>query len=316
VGKFLEQVAEMDKVPGTEIILYRFKPNSSQKKKIDDKKDPLYYNLNFFDGIPEYHRVGTTEMFVAFELQIGLEAEVSGLRQDHVSYEEGRILKAQPLLKAFKEQAQDNLNKVGANTTPAPSSLIEKSEVQDGFKLITAVLEGNFANCKYRALDQKTIDGEGTAPVAPKRLCLNNKRLNIWANQDKAIVLDGPFKLDPSRRYSVDSMSLKMATRITSISVGLFAYFGPYMVQISALFLGMYHTEEVSLIKPGVNFLTMESISMLPPQCDGVVLVAWGETPYYDEKESKWKMHTLTELKESDYHGMKLVLNQYKELSE
>eukprot|EP00957_Ditylum_brightwellii_P119843 9144439-Ditylum_brightwellii.AAC.1 len=42
-------------------------------------------------------------MFVAFELQIGLEAEVNDLREDHVSYEEGRILKAQPLLKAYKE---------------------------------------------------------------------------------------------------------------------------------------------------------------------------------------------------------------------
>eukprot|EP00957_Ditylum_brightwellii_P007213 548018-Ditylum_brightwellii.AAC.1 len=76
VKKFLEEVAKMDKVPGTEIILYRFKSNSSQKKeRMGDNKDPLYFNLNFFDGIPEYHRIGTTEMFVAFELQIGLEAE-------------------------------------------------------------------------------------------------------------------------------------------------------------------------------------------------------------------------------------------------
>eukprot|EP00957_Ditylum_brightwellii_P122489 9341175-Ditylum_brightwellii.AAC.1 len=80
VGKFLEEVAKMDKVPGTDTILYRLKPNSSQKERMPNKKDPLYFNLNFFDGIPEYHRVGTTEMFVAFELQIGLEAEVNGLR--------------------------------------------------------------------------------------------------------------------------------------------------------------------------------------------------------------------------------------------
>eukprot|EP00957_Ditylum_brightwellii_P070384 5347218-Ditylum_brightwellii.AAC.1 len=81
-----------------------------------------------------------------------------------------------------------------------------------------------------------------------------------------------------------------MAQRIIGISVGLFAYFGPCVVQISALFLGYSYAEEVSLIKPGVNFLTMESISMLPPQCD--------------------------ELKETDYHGMKLVLNQHEELNE
>eukprot|EP00957_Ditylum_brightwellii_P109857 8379322-Ditylum_brightwellii.AAC.1 len=40
---------------------------------------------------------------------------------------------------------------------------------------------------------------------------------------------------------------------IVGISVGLFAYFGPYVVQISALFLGEGHAEEVSLIKPGKN---------------------------------------------------------------
>ena len=142
-------------------------------------------------------------------------------------------------------------------------------------------------------------------PIAPERLCLNNKRLNIWANQSKAVILDGPFELDPSWRYSVDLMSFKMAWYIERISVGLFAYFGPYVAQISALFLGYYHAEEVSLIKPEVNFLTMESISMLPPQCDGVVLVAWGE-PYF----SAWD-----DVKKS-YHGMKLVLNQYEELTE
>eukprot|EP00957_Ditylum_brightwellii_P060942 4626706-Ditylum_brightwellii.AAC.1 len=92
----------MKKIPESDIIPYRFKANSSQKKKMD-KGEPLLYNLNFFDGIPEYHRVGTTEMFVAFELQIGFEAEVNGLRVDHLAYEEGRILNAQPLLKAYKE---------------------------------------------------------------------------------------------------------------------------------------------------------------------------------------------------------------------
>jgi len=82
------------------------------------------------------------------------------------------------------------------------------------------------------------------------------------------------------------------------------------VVQISALFLGDGHAEEVSLIKPGVNFLTMESISMLPPHCDGVVLVAWGE-PAGDN----WKPVPWSDVKEY-YHGMKLVLDQYEELAE
>eukprot|EP00957_Ditylum_brightwellii_P029808 2254799-Ditylum_brightwellii.AAC.1 len=65
-------------------------------------------------------------------------------------------------------------------------------------KLIVAVLGGNLSNCKYQALDQKYIAGEGTATIAPERSCLNNKRLNILANQSKAVILDGPFELNPS----------------------------------------------------------------------------------------------------------------------
>eukprot|EP00957_Ditylum_brightwellii_P118430 9032550-Ditylum_brightwellii.AAC.1 len=42
----------------------------------------------------------------------------------------------------------------------------------------------------------------------------------------------------------------RVDTRIRRISVALFAYFGPYVVQISALFLGFGHAEEVSLVKP------------------------------------------------------------------
>eukprot|EP00957_Ditylum_brightwellii_P119402 9108991-Ditylum_brightwellii.AAC.1 len=85
-------------------------------------------------------------MFVAFELQIGFEAEVSGLREDHVSYEEGRILKHQPLLKGYKE-SKEKINKVDTSTASAPYSLNGKSEDHVDFKLIAAVLEGNFSNC-------------------------------------------------------------------------------------------------------------------------------------------------------------------------
>jgi len=109
----------------------------------------------------------------------------------------------------------------------------------------------------------RKVDGEGTGPIAPKRLCFNNPRLNIWADQGKVVVLGGPFKLDPSSRYSVDSTSFKMAERIYNISVGLFAYFGPYVFQISALFLRREHAEAFSLIKPGVNFLISAIVSCL-----------------------------------------------------
>eukprot|EP00957_Ditylum_brightwellii_P188445 14345698-Ditylum_brightwellii.AAC.1 len=223
-------------------------------------------------------------MFVAFELQIGLKAEVNGLRVDHLAYEERQILKSQPLLKAFKEQTRDNLNDVKKN------------------HIIAISLDG-----------EKEIDGEGTTPIALERLCLNNKRLNIWADQGKAVILDGPFELDPSWRYLVDSMTLTVDEHIFGISVGLFVYFGPHMAQISALFLGYGHAEGISLIKLRVNFLTMESIPILSPMCDGVVLIAWGEPCYlkkYTVKDVTW-----AELKESDYHGMKLAFNQFEELS-
>eukprot|EP00957_Ditylum_brightwellii_P010703 811100-Ditylum_brightwellii.AAC.1 len=76
-------------------------------------------------------------MFVAFELQIGLEAQVNGLRGDHVSYEEGRILNAQPMLKAYKE-AHEKSSESDVGTTAIPSTLTEKSESQDDMKLIAA----------------------------------------------------------------------------------------------------------------------------------------------------------------------------------
>eukprot|EP00957_Ditylum_brightwellii_P066137 5018571-Ditylum_brightwellii.AAC.1 len=127
------------------------------------RQTPIVLQLKFFDGIPEYHQVGTTEMFVPFELQIGLEAKVNGLCGAHELYKEGQILNTQPLLKDYKE-AHKKSRESDVSTTAAPSSLIET----------------------YRALGQKEIDGERISPIASERLCLNNKRLNIWADQNKA----------------------------------------------------------------------------------------------------------------------------------
>jgi len=128
-------------------------------------------------------------MFVAFELQIGLKGEIEMLRETHVSYEEGRILNSQPLLKAYKD-AHENLNEVDASTTSTPSSLTKKAKDHDDFKIITALslkeispfppihfLSNQIHNiCNYCVLGQKEMEGEGTASIVPKRLCLNNKR--------------------------------------------------------------------------------------------------------------------------------------------
>jgi len=45
-------VFKMKKIPGTGIVPYRFKPNSSQKEKMDRGEPPFLYNFNFFDHIP------------------------------------------------------------------------------------------------------------------------------------------------------------------------------------------------------------------------------------------------------------------------
>eukprot|EP00957_Ditylum_brightwellii_P057154 4330535-Ditylum_brightwellii.AAC.1 len=71
-----------------------------------NKNDSLYFNLKFFDGIPEYHW------------------EVNGLRVDHFVYKEGRILNAQQLLKAYKE-AHKKSSESNVSTTAVPSSLTE-----------------------------------------------------------------------------------------------------------------------------------------------------------------------------------------------
>eukprot|EP00957_Ditylum_brightwellii_P126360 9632736-Ditylum_brightwellii.AAC.1 len=63
-------------------------------------------------------------MFVAFKLQIGLEAEVNCLRADHLVYEEGQILNDQPLLKKYKD-AHKNFKEVDIITTSVPSTLSE-----------------------------------------------------------------------------------------------------------------------------------------------------------------------------------------------
>eukprot|EP00957_Ditylum_brightwellii_P157250 11967985-Ditylum_brightwellii.AAC.1 len=50
---------------------------------------------------------------------------------------------------------------------------------------------------------------------------------------------------------------------------------------------------------------------MLPSQCDHVMLVAWGAITSTEEDEYDWAWKVLKEF----YHGIKLVLKQYKELS-
>ena len=65
----------------------------------------------------------------------------------------------------------------------------------------------------------KTVKGvkaeTGTNPLGPTRLCLNNKRLNYWSKDGKAVVLDGPFSLNPSRQYYVNELSIDWKDKCT-----------------------------------------------------------------------------------------------------
>lgn len=99
VLSFLEQVSNMKKIDiyTTQIIPYRLKINSSQA----NIKSPRVYNFNFFDLVPEYHLVGNTEIFVAFELQIGLASEIEEPGKNYVAYEGSRILESQILLNSY-----------------------------------------------------------------------------------------------------------------------------------------------------------------------------------------------------------------------
>jgi len=309
---FLDQVANMQKIPETEIIPYRFKANSSQRDG-----PPLIYNLNFFHDVPEYHRVGNTEMFVANELQIGLESVIDELRTDHVSYERRRILEAQPLLHNYMKALEEK-----KKSTLAATTLSATMRSDTDVNLLSAVLEGNFSSRSLQELDEtffSTINNTPNDQVQPlDRLCLNNKMLNLWSKEGKAIVLDGPFELNPYRIYSVDSLYAKMTDHANNISVGICAYFGPYLFQVSARFVGYYDSETIDVITPGINYLTMESISTLPLGCDKVVLVAWGEPKDVDESNNYFHTEALEwkDFLKNNYQGMELKLKTHRERDE
>jgi len=102
-----------------------------------------------------------------------------------------------------------------------------------------------------------------------------------------------------------------MKPRISNMSVGLFANFGPYLYQVSARFVGPLDNRDDNsfyVIKSEMNYLTMESISLLPVGCDSIVLVAWGE-PNFGQIE--WK-----DFVKDFYLGMELKLRVYEEKKE
>ena len=67
-------------------------------------------------------------------------------------------------------------------------------------------------------------------------------------------------------------------------------------------------------IEPGINYLTMESITSLPHGCDKVVLLPWGEPQgikYSSHSEDEYDTTLINVVKE--YGGMELVMKEYEE---
>ena len=223
-------------IPTSSTVLpYRFKMNSSQKKK----KEVLWYNFNFFHQVPEYHRVGQSKMYVASELQIGLTSEVISHRKSHDAYERDRILSNQPLLKnydtALKEMTEekgDKISNLSANSNDknkeARNGKFGSNCSDDDVKLIENVLFGRIGT-EVLVPSSTTADvGDGanddvltfeSGPymlskdqlykkifVKPNKLCVNNRSLNKhiaetfeedWYGRVKvALVVAGPYSLN------------------------------------------------------------------------------------------------------------------------
>lgn len=225
---FLRYVHENLKfLPGsTDVLPYRFKMNSSQqKKKKRSNFEPLWYNFNFFHQIPEYHRVGFSEMFVAFELQIGLNDEINSHRKSHVAYERERILANQPLLKNYLDVVASQTTADGGSTGSSSLSTNFSNCSKEDIKLIDNVLMGKIAsevivpssptsptsnsnNMLVFEHGPFSVQGSGDvnvtdADAVPTRLCINNRSLNWHAAKEKhgawkrpfACTMAGPFHL-------------------------------------------------------------------------------------------------------------------------
>jgi hypothetical protein len=156
------------------------------------------------------------------------------------------------------------------------------------------------------------------------------------ARQGKAFIL-GEVSLtkDPTLQYCVKSMLLEMNERIQGVYFGIFAHIGPYIVDVSSRYIDDYFWDPNKfekegghyIIKPQVNFETLERISPLPSGCDTVVLIAWGDPRFrpdtipreltdlkllIDTFNAKGVPKTWEEVSDHYYKGMTLVLHQYK----
>lgn len=356
---FLQYVHDnLKHIPGTSVIPYRFKANSSQKGK---EGGPLWFNLNFFHSFPEYHRVGQSEMVVAFELQIGVTEEINSHRVSHVAYERDRILSSQPLLKSY----YDNYNKNETNDTKGdngkkPDSAQDEAEstiftddmkdddatgpegstsarsncTEKDLKIINGTLLGKvateilvpsgkddddrndgtllFEHDPFPSSPEKRMAGmEDSTLRKPNRICVNNRDLMVYNpigdNNDECPphlfiqVLAGPYELDTSKRYFVESLHVDLLGGDYSVVVGLFAHVGPYMTEV-ACNLQMEDTSgkdkhELTVVEPGCNYNWLEKLCPLPAGTSAVEVIAYGSRHY------NWTYKgTKLALKEFDLH--------------
>lgn len=283
LGSFLQYVHhDLKFVPNsTHALPYRFKPNSSQ----NERETPVWYNFNFFVQMPEYHRVGQSEIFVACELQIGLREEINKHRNDHIAYERNRILSSQPLLKNY-----DSSIKKAVENESSAENLVNSPDSDS--ELIKKVLLGNIAKealvpCtnsdkslffESNPFSLSKNDFEADLIVKPRQLCLNNRSLNWYASAEApskvggyAAVVAGPYELDGSKRYFVDTLEMEGMQGFTG-NVGLYAHVGPYLVQVACSCGG----KDGVIVESGRNLTYLEQICPIPEGTTALEVIVYG----------------------------------------
>ena len=292
--------------------------------------------MNFFHQIPEYYRIGQTELFVAYELQIGLTSEINSHRENHDSYERDRILPSQPLLKNYDERT---VERGMVNTTTSSSSSVSVSSCSgEDNKLIENILLGRigsevlvpspctgndddddnntvlFESGPLSLSDVQRNDDSHTLS-SPTRLCINNRNLNWCASNDEtkilkktALIVAGPYDLKETKRYFVESFIFSDVIG-TGIKIGLYAHVGPYCSQITCSAVNKRRgggngnddndDDDLILVESGHNYVSLERACPIPIGTTGIEVIAYG---YLDNKSFSFR-HMELSLKEYDiYH--------------
>lgn len=371
LGDFLCHVHDnLSYIPATTKILpYQFKPNNhSQKEENYDNNedvDPSWYNFNFFHEVPEYHRVGQSEMFVTYQLQIGLTTKMEEHRKttSRIAYERDVILYNQPLLKNFlslllhedgkeKEISDDKVNnqekdkETSSEQVMDGASSLNNCTNGEDITLIDNVLTGKIASEVFVPTWEPHREGDGerqgtrivfednrdppfgndeersrvTLEAFPTRLCINNRTLNHFVrngprdfhnNRDDGVfaqVVAGPYRLDATKRYFVETLIFDVSTPYQDI--GLYAHVGGggggggerstddnnYLIQVVCCETQWKKKGVVVVVvENGWNYESLEQVCTLPEGTTTIEIIYFGLTRQgYGYKNTKIVLNEYT----------------------